>query len=88
MKTKAFPYTQFSGFDTHDRLIVAARRIVREARIVNQVSFEVAGADGYAKRDYPLIASSTACTTWCGRAQVSRARNGSQGGGDAVQSDD
>jgi hypothetical protein len=33
MKTKAFPNTQFSGFDTHDRLIAAARRIVREAGI-------------------------------------------------------
>jgi SAM-dependent methyltransferase len=55
LMAKAFPNSRFWGFDVHEGSIAAAQRIAREAGVHDRVSFEVAKADAYAKRDYDLI---------------------------------
>jgi 2-polyprenyl-3-methyl-5-hydroxy-6-metoxy-1,4-benzoquinol methylase len=52
---KAFPESRFWGFDVHEPSIVAARRNAERAGVADRVSFEVAGAAEYARRDYDLI---------------------------------
>ena len=55
LMAKAFPKSRFWGFDVHEGSIAAAQRIAREAGVHDRVSFEVAKADAYAKREYDLI---------------------------------
>jgi 2-polyprenyl-3-methyl-5-hydroxy-6-metoxy-1,4-benzoquinol methylase len=52
---KAYPKSQFWGFDAHEESIEIARKVARQAGVADQVSFEVAKADGYAKRGYDLV---------------------------------
>ncbi len=55
LMAKAYPKSQFWGFDVHEASIAAARQVAREAGVTDRVSFEVARADDYAKRGYDLI---------------------------------
>jgi 2-polyprenyl-3-methyl-5-hydroxy-6-metoxy-1,4-benzoquinol methylase len=55
LMAKAFPKSQFWGFDVHEGSIATARQVAHEAGVADRVSFEVARADDYAKRGYDLI---------------------------------
>ncbi len=55
LMAKAFPKSQFWGFDVHEGSIIAAREHARQAGVADRVTFEVTKADDYAKRDYDLI---------------------------------
>ena len=55
LMAKAYPNSQFWGFDVHEESIATARQVAREAGVADRVSFEVARADDYAKRGYDLI---------------------------------
>ena len=55
LMAKAFPKSKFWGFDAHEASIAAARQIASDAGVEERVSFEVAKADTYVKRDYDLI---------------------------------
>ena len=63
LMAKAFPNSQFVGFDYHPESIEAARERAEEAGVADRVRFEVAPAS-----DFPAPTtsspSSTACTTW------------------------
>ncbi len=51
---RAFPNTEFVGFDVHAPSVDRARRLAKEAGISN-VRFEVAAAKDYPGRDYDLV---------------------------------
>ncbi|MET0567745.1 MAG: class I SAM-dependent methyltransferase, partial [Hyphomicrobiaceae bacterium] len=55
LMAKAFPESRFWGFDTHAGSIEVARRVAQQAGVETRVTFEVAKADTYAKRDYDLV---------------------------------
>ena len=53
---KAFPYSQFFGFDYHDQSIEAARESARRAGVDDRVSFEVFKAKDFPGKNYDLVA--------------------------------
>ena len=53
---KAFPKSQFFGFDYHDKSIEGARELARRDGIANRVSFEVAKAKEFPGKDYDFVA--------------------------------
>ena len=53
---KAWPRSQFIGYDAHEPSIVAARERAREAGVADRVTFEVAQAKSYPGRDFDLVA--------------------------------
>lgn len=53
---KAFPKSQFFGFDYHDASIAAAREYAQRDGIADRVTFEVAKAKEYPGEDYDLVA--------------------------------
>lgn len=53
---KAFPKSQFFGFDYHDKSIEAARESAWRESVDNRVTFEVAKAKEYPGKDYDLVA--------------------------------
>ena len=55
LMAKAYPESRFWGFDTHAGSIEVARRVAQQAGVEKRVTFEVAKADTYAKRDYDLV---------------------------------
>ncbi len=55
LMAKAYPKSQFWGFDVHEGSIKVARKVARQAGVEDRVSFEVAEADGYSKRGYDLV---------------------------------
>jgi SAM-dependent methyltransferase len=55
LMAKAYPKTHFWGFDVHAGSIEIARKVARQAGVEDRVSFEIAKADGYAKRGYDLV---------------------------------
>lgn len=52
---KAFPNSQFTGFDFHEPSVVRAREVAAETGVDN-VKFEVAAAKTYPGEDYDLVA--------------------------------
>jgi ubiquinone/menaquinone biosynthesis C-methylase UbiE len=52
---KAFPNSQFTGFDFHEPSVVRARQVAAETGVDN-VTFEVAAAKTYPGNDYDLVA--------------------------------
>ena len=72
---KAYPMSQFVGYDYHEASIAAAREAAREAGVADRVRFEVATA-----KAVPPLATSTwfaasiACTTWAIPSARSHAR--------------
>ncbi len=55
LMAKAFPKSEFWGFDVHGESIVAARQVAAEAGVADRVTFQVAKADDYPKQGYDLI---------------------------------
>lgn len=52
---KAFPDSDFHGFDTHRGSIEAARRVAKEEGVSDRVHFEVASAKDYPKSGFDLV---------------------------------
>jgi SAM-dependent methyltransferase len=53
---KAFPNSQFFGFDYHDRSIEGARESAKREGLAGRVTFEVAKAKEYPGKGYDLVA--------------------------------
>jgi SAM-dependent methyltransferase len=56
LMAKAFPKSQFFGFDYHDKSIEAARASAKRQGLSDRVNFEVAKAKEYPGRDYDFVA--------------------------------
>ena len=56
LMAKAFPKSQFFGFDYHDKSIEAARESAKRQGIAERVSFEVAKAKDFPGKDYDFVA--------------------------------
>ena len=56
LMAKAYPKSQFFGFDYHDKSIEAARESARREGLAEQVSFEVNNAKGYPGKNYDFVA--------------------------------
>src|ERR1700690_17742 len=53
---KAFPNSQFFGFDYHDKSIEEARESARRNGVADRVTFNVAKANEFPGKDYDLVA--------------------------------
>ena len=53
---KAYPNSQFFGFDYHDKSIEAARESARRNGVADRVTFEVSKAKEFPGRNYDLVA--------------------------------
>jgi SAM-dependent methyltransferase len=56
LMAKAFPKSQFFGFDYHDKSIEAARESAQRAGVADRVTFAVAKAKEFPGRDYDFVA--------------------------------
>jgi SAM-dependent methyltransferase len=56
LMAKAYPKSQFVGFDYHDKSIEAARESAKRAGVAERVTFEVAKAKEYPGKDYDFVA--------------------------------
>ena len=56
LMAKAFPKSQFFGFDYHDKAIEAARESAKRNGVADRVTFEVAKAKEYPGRSYDFVA--------------------------------
>ncbi len=56
LMAKAFPKSQFFGFDYHDKSIEAARESARREGLADRVRFEVAKAKEFPGKDYDFVA--------------------------------
>ena len=56
LMAKAFPKSQFFGFDYHDKSIQAAREGARREGVADRVTFEVSKAKTYPGNDYDFVA--------------------------------
>jgi len=56
LMAKAFPNSQFFGFDYHDKSIEAARESAKREGVADRVTFEVAKAKSYPGKDYDFVA--------------------------------
>jgi SAM-dependent methyltransferase len=56
LMAKAFPNSQFFGFDYHDKSIEAARESGRQQGLADRVTFEVSKAKEFPGKDYDLVA--------------------------------
>jgi SAM-dependent methyltransferase len=56
LMAKAFPKSQFFGFDYHDKSIQAARESARREGVSDRVSFDVSKAKEFPGKDYDLVA--------------------------------
>jgi hypothetical protein len=61
---KAFPSSQFWGFDYHEPSIRHAREEAAKSGLSHRVTFEVAPAKEYRALTTTWSATLTACTTW------------------------
>jgi SAM-dependent methyltransferase len=52
---KAFPASEFHGFDYHPESIERARAVAKQERVADRVSFEVASAKDYPGSGYDLV---------------------------------
>ena len=55
LMAKAFPNSQFFGFDYHDQSIAGARESAKRQGVGDRVTFAVAPAKGYPGKDYDLV---------------------------------
>ncbi|HMH08344.1 MAG TPA: methyltransferase domain-containing protein, partial [Terriglobales bacterium] len=55
LMAKAFPKSQFSGFDYHDKSIEGARAIAAREGLSDRVTFEVTKAKEFPGTDYDLV---------------------------------
>jgi len=56
LMAKAFPNSEFFGFDYHDKSIEAARQSARNAGVAGRVSFDVAKAKEFPGKNYDFVA--------------------------------
>jgi SAM-dependent methyltransferase len=56
LMAKAFPNSQFYGFDYHDKSIEAAREAAQREGLADRVTFGVANAKEFPGRDYDFVA--------------------------------
>jgi SAM-dependent methyltransferase len=56
LMAKAFPKSQFFGFDYHDKSIEAARESAKRQGVADRVTFEVAKAKDFPGRNYDFVA--------------------------------
>ena len=56
LMAKAFPKSQFFGFDYHDKSIEAARESAKRNGVADRVTFEVAKAKEFPGRNYDFVA--------------------------------
>lgn len=56
LMAKAFPNSQFFGFDYHDKSIEAAREAAERAGVADRVTFAVSSAKDFPGKDYDLVA--------------------------------
>lgn len=56
LMAKAFPKSQFFGFDYHDKSVEAARESARREGVANRVTFEVAKAKEFPGHNYDFVA--------------------------------
>jgi SAM-dependent methyltransferase len=56
LMARAFPNSQFFGFDYHDKSIEAAREAARREGLADRVTFNVASAKQYPGKDYDFVA--------------------------------
>ncbi|HUN88590.1 MAG TPA: class I SAM-dependent methyltransferase [Terriglobales bacterium] len=56
LMAKAFPKSQFFGFDYHDKSLEAARESARRQGLADRVNFEVAKAKEFPGKDYDFVA--------------------------------
>ena len=55
LMAKAFPESEFIGFDYHQASVDYARKVANDAGVGGRVSFEVASAKEYPGRDYDFV---------------------------------
>jgi SAM-dependent methyltransferase len=55
LMAKAFPKSQFTGFDYHDKSIEYARESAKREGIADRVKFEVAAAKNFPGKDYDFV---------------------------------
>jgi SAM-dependent methyltransferase len=55
LMAKAFPKSQFFGFDYHDKSIEGARSTAARAGLADRVTFEIAKAKEFPGKDYDLV---------------------------------
>jgi SAM-dependent methyltransferase len=55
LMAKAFPKSQFFGFDYHDKSIEAARESAKKANVADRVTFAVSKAKEFPGKDYDLV---------------------------------
>ncbi len=56
LMAKAFPNSEFYGFDYHDASIAMAREVAKREGIGDRLHFEVASAKNYPGKDYDFVA--------------------------------
>ena len=56
LMAKAFPKSEFFGFDYHDKSIEAARESARREGVADRISFSVASAKAFLGKDYDFVA--------------------------------
>ena len=56
LMAKAFPKSQFFGFDYHDKSIEAARDSAKRDGVADRVTFEIAKAKDFSGKDYDFVA--------------------------------
>ena len=56
LMAKAFPKSQFFGFDYHDKSVEAAQESAQREGVADRVSFQVAKAKEFPGRDYDFVA--------------------------------
>jgi len=56
LMAKAFPNSQFFGFDYHDKSVEAARESAKREGVADRVTFEVSKAKSYPGKDYDFVA--------------------------------
>lgn len=56
LMAKAFPKSQFFGFDYHDKSIEAARETAKREGVADRVTFEISKAKSYPGKDYDFVA--------------------------------
>src|SRR5580692_4610886 len=56
LMAKAFPKSQFHGFDYHEKSVAGARESAKREGVSERVTFEVAAAKSYPGKDYDLVA--------------------------------
>jgi 2-polyprenyl-3-methyl-5-hydroxy-6-metoxy-1,4-benzoquinol methylase len=55
LMAKAYPKTQFIGFDYHDKSIESARQRAKDAGVSDRIRFEVATAKTFPGKDYDFV---------------------------------